>query len=160
MALGYRVEAVSIIGTEVMQPRGLTGLAFDTLATGTAEILSVFRLLAQEMEYPVMIHCTQGKDRTGLIVILLLLMLGIPIVAIAADYQASERELQAELEERIAELRRGGLEADFAQCPAGFVQAVVAEIDGKYGGIEKYLTEKVGVDEGMQRRLKDVMLVR
>ena len=153
MAFGYRVEAIAIIGTEVMQPRGLTGLAFDTLATSTAEILSIFRLLADEERYPVMIHCTQGKDRTGLVVLLLLLMLEVPITAIEADYQTSERELQMEMEERIGELRKGGLEADFAECPAGFVKAVVLEIDGKYGGIHNYLTEKVGVDEDLQRRL-------
>lgn len=153
MAFGYRVEAIAIIGAEVMQPRGLTGLAFDTLATSTAEILSIFRLLADEEGYPVMIHCTQGKDRTGLVVLLLLLMLEVPISAIEADYQASERELQVELEERIGELRKGGLEAEFAECPAGFVKAVVTEIEEKYGGINKYLIEKVGVDEDLRRRL-------
>ncbi|CAF9924534.1 MAG: hypothetical protein HETSPECPRED_005587 [Heterodermia speciosa] len=158
MALGYRIEAVSIIGTEVMQPRGLTGLAFDTLASSTMEIFSVFRLLADEKNYPVMIHCTQGKDRTGLIVLLLLSMLEVPVAAIAADYRASERELEVEMEERLDELRKGGLEADFARCPTGFVEAVVAEIENKYGGIERYLNEKVGVDEGMQRKIRSIML--
>ena len=158
MALGYRIEAVSIIGTEVMQPRGLTGLAFDTLASSTMEILSVFRLLADEKNYPVMIHCTQGKDRTGLIVLLLLSMLEVPVAAIAADYRASERELEVEMEKRLDELRKGGLEADFARCPTGFVEAVVAEIENKYGGIERYLNEKVGVDEGMQRKIRSIML--
>ena len=158
MALGYRIEAVSIIGTEVMQPRGLTGLAFDTLATSTTEILSIFRLLADEKNYPVMIHCTQGKDRTGLIILLLLFMLEIPVVAIAADYQASERELEVEMEERLGELRKGGLEADFARCPTGFVEAVAAEIEKRYGGIERYLIEQVGVDEGMQRKIRSIIL--
>lgn len=158
MALGYRIEAVSIIGTEVMQPRGLTGLAFDTLATSTTEILSVFRLLADEKNYPVMIHCTQGKDRTGLIVLLLLSMLDVPVAAIAADYRASESELEVEMEERLGELRKGGLEADFARCLTGFVEAVVVEIEKTYGGIERYLNEKVGVDEGMQRKIRSIML--
>ena len=158
MALGYRIEAVSIIGTEVMQPRGLTGLAFDTLANSTTEILLIFRLLADEKNYPVMIHCTQGKDRTGLIVLLLLCMLEIPVAAIAADYRASERELEVEMEERMGELRKGGLGADFAKCPTGFVEAVVAEIEQRYGGIERYLNEKVGVDEGMQRKIRSIML--
>lgn len=160
MAFGYRVEAVSIIGAEVMQPRGLTGLAFDTLATSTAEILSIFRLLADEETYPVMVHCTQGKDRTGLVVLLLLLMFDVPITAIDADYRTSERELQVEMEDRIGELRKGGLEADFAECPAGFVEAVVAEIEGKYGGINRYLTEKVGVDDDLRQKIGNCMLSR
>ncbi|KAL8795780.1 MAG: hypothetical protein Q9195_001832 [Heterodermia aff. obscurata] len=141
-----------------MQPRGLIGLAFDTLAESTSEILSIFRLLADEKNYPVMIHCTQGKDRTGFIVLLLLSMLEVPVAAIAADYRASERELEVEMKERLGELRKGGLGADFAGCPTGFVEAVLAEIEERYGGIERYLNEKVGVDEGMQHKIKNIML--
>ena len=33
-----------------------------------------------------------------------------------------ERELEAEMEERINDLRNGGLEEDFARCPKGFVE--------------------------------------
>ena len=59
MAFGYRMEAVSIIGSEVMQPRGLTGLAFDTLAHSAKEVGEIFHLLAKEDSFPVMIHCTR-----------------------------------------------------------------------------------------------------
>ena len=59
MLFGYRMEAVSIIGTEVMQPRGLTGLAFDTLAYSAKEVGEVFHLLANEDNFPMMIHCTR-----------------------------------------------------------------------------------------------------
>jgi protein-tyrosine phosphatase len=31
MAMGYRLEAISILGREVMQPRGLIGLGLDTI---------------------------------------------------------------------------------------------------------------------------------
>ena len=86
-------------------------------------------------------------------------MLKVPLAAIVADYRASERELEVEMEERIRELRKGGLEAEFARCPQGFVEAVVAEIQEKYGGIERYLTEKIGIDENMQRQLREIMLI-
>ena len=91
-----------------MQPRGLTGLAFDTLATSTSELRSILHLLAED-KYPILIHCTQGKDRTGLVVLLVLLVLEVPVADIVADYRASEGELQVEMEERISELRKGGL---------------------------------------------------
>jgi hypothetical protein len=39
--VGYRTEAISIIGREVMQPRGLVGLAVDTLDCSGAEIKEV-----------------------------------------------------------------------------------------------------------------------
>ena len=103
MAFGYRLEAVSILGSEVMQPRGLTGLAFDTLANSTVELQSVFYLLANGGLYPVVVHCTQGKDRTGLVIILLLLLLKVPVAAIDADYRASERELVGCTQESLRE---------------------------------------------------------
>ena len=145
MARGYRPEAVSILGKEVMQARGLEGLASDTLDFSTSEIREIFEILARERSYPLLVHCTQGKDRTGLVIILLLLLLDIPKDAITADYLASEQELVPEKEERVAELRRVGLTEDFARCPEGFVQHVTSRINEQYGGVEKHLVEACGV---------------
>ena len=130
-----------------MQPRGLIGLAFDTLTHSTHELLEIFTLLAEPRTYPVLIHCTQGKDRTGLAIILVLLLCEIPVNAIAADYRASERELVPERKERVTELTAMGLGEEFAGCPEGFVECVVDFLDETHGGIEKYL-EAIGVGEG------------
>ena len=160
MGLGYRLEAISILGTQVMEPRGLTGLAFDTLAMSTAEIKAVCMLCADDVAYPIMIHCTQGKDRTGLAILLMLLLLEVPLQAIAADYVASERELEVEMEERIADMSKVGLGRDFAGCPRSFVEAVVDQLDSKYGGVNSYLIDRVGISEETQERIRSIMLVR
>lgn len=141
-----------------MEPRGLTGLACDTLANSIAEIKEVFMLFANEAEYPIMIHCTQGKDRTGLAIVLLLLLLEVPVQAIAADYVASERELEAEMEDRIADMKKVGLGPGFAGCPTDFVKGVVGELDSGFGGVRSYLTDKVGISEEVQERVRSIML--
>lgn len=41
MMLGYRMEAISILGREVMQPRGLVGLGKDSLDYCGTEIAEV-----------------------------------------------------------------------------------------------------------------------
>lgn len=41
MALGYRMEAISILGKNVMQPRGLVGLGYDSLDNCGPEIAEV-----------------------------------------------------------------------------------------------------------------------
>lgn len=51
-------------------------------------------VLAHEDNLPSVIHCTHGKDRTGLLVALLLLMLGVEEGKVVADYVASEEELK------------------------------------------------------------------
>lgn len=43
--LGYRMEAISILGREVMKPRGLIGLGYDTIDYCGPELATVCPLL-------------------------------------------------------------------------------------------------------------------
>lgn len=149
VAAGYRIEAIGILGREVMAPRGLIGLGKDSLDYSRGEIYRVFSVLADKDCGPVLVHCTQGKDRTGLVVILLLLLWEVPVKAIKADYVASENELEPEKEERIKEIMRIGLGDEFAGCPTGFVEEMEAYLLSKYGGATRYL-DTCGVHEGMR----------
>ncbi|CAI7639160.1 unnamed protein product [Penicillium pancosmium] len=161
---GYRPDAVRLIGEQVMQPRGLTGLAQDTLSSSTAEIRTVFELLAREDTYPVLVHCTQGKDRTGLIILLTLLLAGepdsetaVPLPALTDDYVRSELELVPEFEERMKEIRALGLGEDYTRCPPGFVDATMKYLQDKYGGVKGYLAG-VGIDDDMQGLIRQKIL--
>jgi protein-tyrosine phosphatase len=156
LACGNRDDAITILGREVMVPRGLIGLAIDTLDCSTSEIRDVFNILSDEMNYPVMVHCTQGKDRTGLIVVLVLMLCGVDGSAIADDYMRSEEELLVEKKERLREISRIGLNEDFVGCPRDFVQAVTRHIQGKYGGIGKYLAG-IGVDAEAQECVRRII---
>ena len=140
-----------------MQPRGLTGLGIDTLTCSTAEIHAICTVLASPPAYPLLVHCTQGKDRTGLTVILALLLCNIPVAAIGTDYRASEQALVPERAERLKEIREIGLSEEFAGCPAGFVEAVVEWL-GERGGVEGYL-ESVGVGAEMRARVRANLMV-
>ena len=158
MAIGYRVEAIGVLGREVMAPRGLVGLGRDSLDFSKEEVWACFRILADSDNYPIVIHCTQGKDRTGLIVLLTLLLLEVPAEAIRADYMASERELEVEKESRMKEIRSIGLSEEFARCPAGFVEAMKDYLDEKWGGIEEYL-EACGVESRMREKIRWKLLI-
>ena len=48
-----------------MIPRGLVGLGLDTLDQSTREIHEALSLYADQSALPSIVHCTQGKDRTG-----------------------------------------------------------------------------------------------
>lgn len=137
-ALGYRREAISILGEHVLAPRGLIGLAQDSLAHCTAEVKAVFNILTSDAA-PYLIHCTQGKDRTGLVFLLLLMLLDIPVNVIHQDYMASQKELNGEREQRLKEIQSIGLPDSFADCAEGWTKAVYEHIDTTYGGIREYL---------------------
>ncbi len=120
-----------------MQSQGLIGLGKDSLDHSKSEIRQVFQVLADSREYPVMIHCTQGKDRTGLVVILLLLLLETPLHIVSADYVASERLLLSEKEARMQELKEMGLSEDFTGCPGTFVADMHDHIRKTYGSVQR-----------------------
>jgi protein-tyrosine phosphatase len=157
MAAGYRTQAISILGKEVMSQRGLIGLAIDSLAHCTAEVLAVFCLLADEKSYPVMLHCTQGKDRTGLTILLTLMLLHVDEAAMNADYMRTQEELVSEREARIVEIRSIGMPDSFADCDPQWVSSVCAHVGEKYGSIEQYLLH-CGVGTDMQESVKQILL--
>jgi len=141
-----------------MQPCGLVGLGKDTIDVSSSELCQIFEVLASSKDYPLLIHCTQGKDRTGLVMILLLLMLEIPVNAISEDYTLSEPELLPEKESRLQEIREINLSDDFAGCPVGFVEQMERHIQHTYGGIQNYL-EHIGVTAAMQRTIKNTLSI-
>src|ERR1700761_4276143 len=53
MALGYRTEGISVLGRELMLPRGLTGLGIDTLDYSGPEIKEAFDVLSDPKAWPV-----------------------------------------------------------------------------------------------------------
>lgn len=156
MAFGYRKEAIGILGREVMAPRGLIGLGRDSLDHCMSELHDVFTLLADASNYPILINCTQGKDRTGLVVVLLLLLLEVPLDAITADYVASEKELEGEMLERLEEIKQLGLGEEFAGCPLGFVQEICTHIE-QGGGINEYL-KRIGINQETQIMISENLL--
>ncbi|KAL4896430.1 protein-tyrosine phosphatase-like protein [Aspergillus ambiguus] len=159
-ASGYRPDAVILVGEQVMTPRGLTGLGRDTLDSSTAELREILELFAAPdgAAYPVLVHCTQGKDRTGLVILLLLLLTGaVAEDALAADYVRSEAELVVEVEERMKEIRKLGLNEDYTKCPPGFTRDIRAYLDERYGGVEAYLRD-VGVGPEKLDAIKRALL--
>lgn len=157
--LGYRPSAVHLVCAHAMRPRGLIGLAIDTLEHSAAELRQVFTALSEPETCPVLVHCTQGKDRTGLVVALLLLLTGcVDEEVVSADYGRSEAGLVDELEERLEEIRRMGLGDEFARCPPGFVGAVSEFLRTRFGGVKGYLVQGLGVGEDVLEVVREVLV--
>ncbi|GAB3259097.1 tyrosine-protein phosphatase [Kineosporia babensis] len=68
---------------------------------------------------PVLVHCTAGKDRTGLTVAVALLLAGVSQAAIVADYQLTESALPA-VHDRIM----AALSPDAPPLPTGVAAAL------------------------------------
>ncbi|QAY59449.1 tyrosine-protein phosphatase [Microbacterium protaetiae] len=96
-------EAVHAVLQEIPT---LGDLYIRMLGTAAASFARVARLVATSADSDkagVLVHCTAGKDRTGVAVALLLDAVGAQRDAIVADYAASERNLAGEWAERMLE---------------------------------------------------------
>ncbi|KAL3472809.1 putative tyrosine/serine protein phosphatase [Aspergillus californicus] len=171
LVTGYREDAVRIIGELVMKPAGLTGLAMDTLEASTMEMKKIFDVLSSTSSSAapgvapydftpggVLVHCTQGKDRTGLIVLLSLLLTGVVDgETVAREYVLSEKELEKEpaeeKEQRMMEIRALGLDEEYARCPRDFTQKITAFLGEKYGGAQGYF-DFIGVEKEVIEKVR------
>lgn len=153
---GFRMQAIAILGREVMLPRGLVGLGLDTLDHCGPEINEALEIVLDSSSLPVLIHCTQGKDRTGIVVILTLMILRVPPEATDYDYQLSDKELQPEKASRLAEIREIGLSAEFGDTAKDMIDRVAGHLDDKYGGLDMYL-DGIGFGHDQREKLRNTL---
>jgi protein tyrosine/serine phosphatase len=109
----------------------------------------------------VLVHCTGGKDRTGLISALLLRLAGVGLDSIGADYALSEVNLADRrarwLEQAPDDAERERLRR-ISVTPAAAMVAVIEELERRYGSVEAYLRAGGAADGVVQRaraRLRD-----
>lgn len=119
------------------------------------EIALVLTLLADPDRLPAIISCTAGKDRTGIVVGVLLAMLSVPEETVLADYELSAAGL-ATLRGRImARLIGDGVPnipaAAFALEPAALAQ-VLEDIRLRHGTVTAYLIA-AGAPVDIEQRL-------
>ena len=101
--------------------------------------------LADARAYPALLSCHAGRDRTGLIVGLLLSLVGVPREDVVADYALSgihEARLLAEYRELVTP---DGLDdltvAAFLECRPETMEHTLDHLDRRYGGAEAYVHE-------------------
>ncbi len=96
-------------------------------------------------DQPVLVHCTVGKDRTGVTVALTLAAAGVETDAVVADYARTEGLLPEWRNRRIVEFLRTlhpeavHLEDLATRSPAPVMRAMLAGVEERYGSPADYL---------------------
>jgi protein-tyrosine phosphatase len=126
-----------------------------------AGIKTAMTAIADAPSAPVLVHCHAGKDRTGVIVALALLLAGVGSDAIADDYALSGAQLADMLaRDRVSAVERGmdavRAERLFTVRREAMVETV-ERIQADHGGAAKYLAD-LGVDEPRIVRLRRLLV--
>lgn len=122
--------------------RALADTYRGSLDRNTAQIAKAVRAVAEAPDGPVVVHCHAGKDRTGMLVALLLDIVGVPRELIAADYALSEERLStlAVLADREwSDEEERATATLLARTLPETIHAMLDHIDTRYGGVRPYL---------------------
>ena len=83
-------------------------------------------------------HCRSGKDRTGLVSMVLLGIAGVPASTICTDYALTSRYLDLGGGKRVQPGQPGYF---LLGCEPETMQRTLAFLDAEYGGVEAYLRD-------------------
>ncbi|KAF4120176.1 tyrosine serine protein phosphatase [Geosmithia morbida] len=155
--LGFRQHAIRIIGQQVLTPNGLFGIARGVMEHSGAEIRDVLTLYASPSTLPSIVHCTLGKDRTGLVCALVLMILGLPHRAIEHDYFLTDSHLRDQREARAHENEMVGLPREWAGTDKNMIVDIQTHLDTTYGGLDKYL-DGIGFTKADRQLVRDTLL--
>lgn len=117
---------------------------YAALVDGSADaIVQVVRGIVEEQ--PVLVHCTVGKDRTGVTVAVTLAAAGVDTAAVVADYARTESLLPPRRSRAALEYLRARhphavhLEDLVTRSPASVMNALLADLQARYGSAADYL---------------------
>jgi len=121
-------------------PSSIEALYLQMLETAPG-LLASFVNVAANSGSPVLVHCTAGKDRTGVTVAVLLLVGGVEPGAVVADYTATAPNMSALLDRLRGLGRRIRIDADseLLGAPATAITAVVETLAGWPGGPQAWV---------------------
>lgn len=135
---------------KVGQVQSLEELYRLMLETSQEPIKLTIETLAQKDTFPCLLHCTIGKDRTGLIVALLLGLSDVDPTIIADDYALSEQYLDPLFQSYRARAEQSG---NNTQRLAWLVRsrhetmlATLAYLEEHYGSVRNYLSS-IGITD-------------
>lgn len=113
--------------------------------------------LNQDQALPALVHCTSGKDRTGMAIAVILLALGVPREAILADYLLTNHfrrdlafMLGTDVVPEMLDVVKG--------AEAGFLLGAFDAIDTHWGGVNGFLRRGLGLGSADQARLQERLL--
>jgi protein-tyrosine phosphatase len=142
---------------------GISGKRYlGYLEFGPTSWLRLFGILAEEENLPVLLHCTAGKDRTGVSTAFLLSVLGVSRDVIEADYLLTnlDTERQADFIESTVGYPKGydrEKMITIAGVPQDAMKDFLDGVESKWGSVVEYL-QKIGITQDQMNKIRDNFL--
>jgi len=129
------------------------------------EIQQLFTLLSDKNNYPLMLHCTSGKDRTGFLSALIQLAAGVPVSAVLSEYMRSNEGVKMLVRRqqrfvRLMSLYRVSKKQiqPLLGVQQDYLEDVLNEMMETYGSAQRYLIEACDIPEAQLKEMKNILL--
>jgi protein-tyrosine phosphatase len=110
----------------------------EMLGDAGACLRATLELAADPLSYPLVFHCAAGKDRTGIVSLVILSLLGVSREDIVADYMRT----RPAMERMVADLTRESPER--AELLAPHLPAITATREGNMLGLMRLIDDRYG----------------
>ncbi|GAB3710094.1 tyrosine-protein phosphatase [Mariniluteicoccus flavus] len=146
-----------LVGADLMAARYRQMVAHE----GQRERVTAVLTAVADHDGGVLVHCTDGKDRTGWIAALLQHIGGDDARAVQEAYLASGRAVRGMVAARyVGDLLRRGPAYARSRHPvnvvrAAYLESALAEVTARFGDLDGYLRDGLGLDEATLNRLRD-----
>jgi protein-tyrosine phosphatase len=143
--LPVRTTHISILGADLL-PLELDEIYQYMIDQCGAAIAEAIKVLCADGAFPALVHCSAGKDRTGIVIALVLAVLGVPDELIMADYALSASYLDQALTPAIGQLAAStGLGEELAGrlivSPPELIAEVLGRVRAAAGSVDGYLRD-------------------
>ncbi|TWJ17912.1 protein-tyrosine phosphatase [Bacteroides zoogleoformans] len=133
----------------------------DLMSKLDKEYRQIFDILLDKGSYPVVIHCSSDKGSTGIVSALLLAALGVDEETIMEDYRFNNDYFNnpptLEYAYRLP-MRSREVFAPREYSDDGFLTAVKKEVERRYGDVDTYLQQGIGLTKDEIKRLRSMLL--
>ncbi|MGH8996219.1 MAG: tyrosine-protein phosphatase [Acidimicrobiales bacterium] len=126
-------------------PEGMLAARYqDYTRLGPGPIAKAISLVADPSNHPVVVHCLAGKDRTGVVVALILSVLGVDDDTVAEDYALSNLSM-ARLRQRAVEatgerpFRTTELDNEVFSARPSNITSLFAALRESHGSVEDFV---------------------
>jgi protein-tyrosine phosphatase len=128
-----------------------------------SELSKIFELLLNPENYPALILCNSGKDRTGVVIALTLMAIGVSKKTAMKDYMLSKIYLEPMIKRMATKIRLlSFFRANITQLKklldtrTEYLNATFNAIDRKFGSTEAFF-DFLGLDDGKRKKLIDIL---
>ncbi|KAH9884125.1 protein-tyrosine phosphatase-like protein [Cubamyces lactineus] len=137
----------------------------QVLLSGSTSLERILVHLCDQPDVPCLIHCTAGKDRTGVFAAAILMLLGARDEHIIADYALTEVGLQPALPMLAVRFQNDPIFREnwtgtvaMGSSKAESMRAFIDHIRQEYGGIEGYIRTHTKLADDDLRRIRENLL--